>query len=368
MNCLVLQENLHQALSAILRTVTTKSDLPVLSNILLETKEGKLFLSATNLEMGIQTSIGGKTEENGSITAPAKLLGEFVATLPADKIHLYLKDGNLVVKGPNSQAQFATISASEFPPFPTVGQKTYTLSGESIKQIASHVAFAASSDEGRPVLTGLLIKQVDKDLQIAATDGFRLSVQKLSGETTSFPDVIIPARVIQEVAKILNDKKAENVSIQPSVNENQLIFSIADTQIFSRLLEGEFPNYQRIIPASSITTATVDKAVFLQAVKAAAIFARESANIVRFTIKKNLLIISANTPQIGDEKSEIEAETLGEDNEIAFNYRFLIDFLNSTTEERVVFEMTNPLSPGVFHPIKDISYNHIIMPVRVQGT
>ncbi len=366
MKCIVLKQNLHKALTLVLRTIQLKNDLPVLNNVLIEAKQGKLYLSGTNLELGVRTSIGGKIQTEGSITVPAKLFFEFISTLDSEKVELILKDKDFNVTGSYNQAKFTTIAASEFPPFPEREDKTFSIPADAVDKIATRVAFASSSDEGRPVLTGVEFKNADDNLIVAATDGFRLSIQKLQTKQT-FPDTVIPAKTIQEVAKIVHDANLEELVLGTSKNANQLIFTLADTEVFSRLLEGEFPNYQRIIPTSSSTRVTFDHNLFMRSVKAAAIFARESANIVRLQIKKAMLVISANSPQIGEQKSELEAKVEGEENEIAFNHRFVLDFLNSTSDEEIVLEMTNALSPGLFKGKKDDSYIHIIMPVRVQG-
>lgn len=367
MDCIVLQENLKQALAIVSRVISTKNELPVLSHVLIEAKEGKIYLSGTNLEMGVKVTIGGKVEKEGAVTVPARLLAEFIGTLASEKIYLTLKDNSLVVKTQRAQATFSTIPASEFPPFPQKGDDQFSFLAADIMRIANEVAFSASADDGRPVLNGIQLKSSDGALVTAATDGFRLSICRFKSSKDAFPDSIVPARTLEEIAKLCGEKKAESVTINLAKNTNQIIIKLPDTEVFSRLLEGEFPNYQRIVPSHSTTQATFDRLMMLQATRAAAIFAREAANIIRLKISKNSITVSANTPQIGEEKSEVEASVEGEVNEIAFNFRFLLDFLTSVSEEVVILEMTTPLSPVLLRGAKDSSFTHVIMPVRVQG-
>lgn len=367
LDCELLQENLHQALGIILRVTSVKSELPVLGNVLLEASKNKIFFSGTNLEMGTRLLIGGKIAKEGAITVPARVFAEFIATIPAGKVRLHVQDGILVVKSTSSQARFTTIPASEFPPFPKKGESAAVFQLVDLRLLAQQVAFAASTDEGRPVLTGVQFKKSDSKLMVAATDGFRLSVRSLSDIGNGLSQVIIPAKTLQEVAKIAVEKKAESITINLASSTSQLIFSLPDVEVYSRLIEGEFPNYERIIPQGGTTRIKVDRETLLRAVRAAAIFARESANIVKLQTAKNTLVLSANTPQLGEEKTEVEAEVEGEGGEIAFNFRFLLDYLNNIESSEVILEMTTPLSPALFRLKDDEALTHVIMPVRVQG-
>ncbi len=367
MKVTILRENLYHALSLVNRSSSTRGELPILENVLIKAEQGVITFSTTSLETGIATNVGGKIEEEGAITVSVRLLSEYVNTLRTDKIELTVKEGTLWVTGSKSKASFTTIPALEFPTFPQKEQKAFAMPVKDFRLITSYVTFAASSDEGRPVLTGILCKPTDDHLLVAATDGFRLSVCEFSSTYGFEKECVIPSRSLVEIGKIIEESKVDTIETAYAKGGNQLIFSLPDTSFFSRLIDGEFPEFKKIIPTSSTTNVTIEKEAFLQAIKAAAIFARESANIVRLTIKKNALVISANTPQIGEESSEIEVVVEGEENEIAFNFRFLIDFLNSVSEEEIVLQMTSPLSPALFRPVKNSAYSHIIMPVRVQG-
>jgi len=370
----VLQENLAKGLSLVSRSVAPKAQLPVLGNILLTTDKGRLKLSATNLETGINYWLGAKIEKEGAISVPAKILTEFVSSLPSEKIELEVKENSLNLICGAYQASFVGLPASEFPSLPTLKDKeTFSFpSGELLKSI-SQVSFAAASDEGRPVLTGVLFQVKENNLVLVATDGYRLSFKKMGKvkgveEAKEFKKgLIIPSRTLNEVGKILTDQEQEKgmgLTITPS--SNQIIFSTAEAEIVSRLIEGSFPEFEKIIPEKGTTKVVLETQDFIQAVRTAAIFARESANIVKFKVQSSKFKISANAPQVGENLIELEGKQEGEDNKIAFNSRYLLDFLNSVDTEQVSFEMTTPLNPGVFRPVGDPSYLHIIMPVRVQ--
>ena len=374
MKVLTLQENLSKGLSLVSRVVSSKAQLPILSNILLATDKGRLKLSATNLETGINYWLGAKIEKEGAISVPAKTLTEFVSLLPPEKVQLEVKDSTLNIVSGSYSANLVGLPASEFPVVPSLKEeKTFSFSPEELLKGISQTIFAASQDEGRPVLTGVLFQLKDEDLILVATDGYRLSFRKMKAgknlkEVKEFQrGLIIPARVLGEVEKIISgSQQKEEISLAITSSSNQIIFVTPEAEIVSRLIEGSFPEFEKIIPEKWTTKVVLEKEGFLRAVRTASIFARESANIVKFKIQNSKFKISANAPQVGDNLIELEAKQEGEENSIAFNSRFILDFLNSTEANEISFEMTTSLNPGIFRPAGDSSYFHIIMPVRVQ--
>lgn len=369
MKLTVLQENLSKGISSVERFVSTKTQLPVLSNIYLKTENGRLKLQATNLETGISLWLGAKVEKKGEATVPARIFSEFLSSLPKDKVKLELEGNLLKISCGAFKASFAGVPASDFPPLPTLGDKRPDMifSSASFFPAITQVSFAAAHDEGRPVLTGVKFEPREEKLALIATDGYRLSVKefKESKMKVSSP-MIIPARSLLEVLRLGGEGEEEEVGLSFTEKGNQVIFALPDAEIVTRLIEGDFPEYQKIIPASFSTKAILEKEAFLKAVKVAAIFARDSANIVRFEAKKDGFLIAANSPQVGENKTKIEAKLEGEEQKIALNCRFLLEFLGNLQEEEIVLEMTGPLNPAVFRLPQDPSYLHIIMPVRVQ--
>jgi len=329
------------------------------------------------LEMGVNVWVGGKIEKEGEVTIPAKAIGELVAGLPAGKVDLKLEKTSLTVSSSFSKGVFPTIAATDFPKVSGFPKKAnLTISLDLFSQSVAQVAFAAATDEGRPVLTGVLLKSEDKGVSLVATDGYRLSVKKLQATSCKLEaNIIVPARILMEVSRTKGsegdnkkkEKKGAILEIGLAEKGNQIIFALPDLEFSSRLIEGEFPDFTKIIPTQTTTQIKFDREEFLRAVRIASIFARESANIVKLKTEEGKLKISANSPQVGENESIIEAKVEGEDQEIAFNFRFLLDFLNNVSSDQILLEMTGPLNPGVFKPVGDDSFFHIIMPVRVQA-
>jgi DNA polymerase-3 subunit beta len=369
----ILQENLSKGLNIVNRFILPRAQLPILNNFLIKTEQGRLKLSATNLETGINLWLGAKVEKEGEICVPAKNLTEYIYLIPPQKINLEVEKNFLKITSESYQANFISLAASEFPLIPTLKKKPeISLNNKDLALAISQVAFAAAQDEGRPALTGVLFKIKKDKLILAATDGFRLSVKEISGlksgeESKLQKELIIPARALIEVGKIISEAGEENnLGLTITPGSNQIIFSTPEVEIISRLIEGKFPDFEKIIPEKSKTQVMIETEGLLQAVRAASIFAREAANIINFEIKGSKLEVSSNNPQLGENKVTLEAKTEGEGGKIAFNSRYLLDFLNSVKSDLVSFEMTTSLNPGIFKPANDKSYLHIIMPIRIQ--
>jgi DNA polymerase-3 subunit beta len=369
----VLQENLSKGLNIVNRFILPRAQLPILNNFLIKTEQGRLKLSATNLETGINLWLGAKIEKEGEICVPAKNLTEYISLIPPQKINLEVEKNFLKITSESYQANFISLAASEFPLIPTLKKKPeISLNNKDLALAIFQVAFAAAQDEGRPALTGVLFKIKKDKLILAATDGFRLSVKEIGGlkngeESKLRKELIIPARALIEVGKIMAEAGEENnLGLTITPESNQIIFSTPEVEIISRLIEGKFPDFEKIIPEKSKTQVMIETEGLLQAVRAASIFAREAANIINFEIKGSKLEVSSNNPQLGENKVTLEVKTEGEGGKIAFNSRYLLDFLNSVKSDLVSFEMTTSLNPGIFKPANDKSYLHIIMPIRIQ--
>lgn len=364
----VLKENINKALSIVGKSLSTRPQLPILGNILIKAEEHNLILSATNLEMGISYTIGAKVDTSGQTTVPGKLLIDFINSISAEKIDFELKDNNLTVKTNNTQSLFTTVNASDFPPFPHANENEKVFSLDKLKDSIQRMVFAASTDETRPVLTGVKVNMAGGKISLTATDGYRLSLDQVeTADKKEELNVILPAQTLLEVVRIAADVKAGQIGLFLIGSKNQIVFTLPNILIFTRIIDGEYPNVEKIIPGEFKTRVTIDRDSFTQTVKTASLFARGAANIIKIKISKDGLKLSANTPQVGENEDFVEAKVEGEEMEIAFNYRFLLDLLNNFPDESVVLEASGPLSPGLFKPQKPSSYVHIIMPVRVQG-
>src|SRR5579859_445652 len=371
MKIIVLSDDLQKKLSFISHAISTRSQLPILLHVLLETKEGKLQLSATDLEIGIETTIPATIEEEGGITVPAKLFLELVNSLPSDKVVLQTKETTLELSCRRVKSNLAGLSKEEFPTlFEEKGESVISLTQEHIKKYFSRVCFSASSDTTRPALSGILLQKKNNQFLLVATDGYRLSLQQnITVEENSShhideKPILVPARVLREV---LSEKGEESTGIFISRQNNQILFEHAESLLVGRLIEAEYPKYEKIIPTDFSTKVFFEREEMHKAIKLCAIFARETANIIKLSLKKDAIIVSANTPSVGDNIVEVEAKLEGEENDIAFNARYLLDLFTNMDAEQMSFEMTGPLNPGVFRIANDTSFLHLIMPIRTQG-
>lgn len=371
-----LQENLNRGLGIVGRAVATRTTLPITNNVLLATDQSRLKLVATNLEMAISYWTGAKIEEEGTVTVPARLLTEFVNSLPNDRIDIILpsKSKTLGLKCARFEARISGIDAKDFPPIPKVDEGITTrVEVEALRQAISQVAFAAATEESRPVLTGV-DAQFDKDLlTLAAADGFRLAVYKLplTAPVSARTEVIIPARTLAELNRLIGDSE-ETVDITVNAGKGQILFRLKDIELVSQLIQGSFPQYSQLIPANFTSRVVVDVAEFLRATKTASIFARDGSGIVRLLVTPGegqtagKLVISARSEEIGEDVGEIDAVVEGAEAKIAFNGKYLTDVLSVLRESQVALETTSPSSPGVLRPVGVDNYVHVVMPMFVQ--
>lgn len=366
MNIQILQENLLKALTRVGRVVSPRPQLPILQNVKIKVSKDGLEVSATNLESTETVWVGGKVEKEGELCVPARILIEFVSSLPAGAVQLITKDASLHITCAKFSAVIPGVPVAEFPSVEVVEkEKTAVIDKNKFISALSSILFSAASDEGRPILTGIKIKEESDETLFAATDGYRLSTKRITLPLKKFVDAVIPARTLSEVLKIAHEEKDDASIYIGKTTGGQIGFIVGDTTLTTRLLDGEYPNFERIIPKSFTTRVLIEKEPFARAVRSAAIFAKDNANIVRLVLDKQKIIVSANAPQVGENKIEVDAKTDGDGGEIAFNSRFLIEFLANLAEDEFVFEMTGALNPGVFKLSKDESFLHIIMPVRV---
>lgn len=358
---------LQKKLSLLNHAISTKSQLPILLNILLEVKDKTLTLSSTDLEIGITTSIDGVVEKEGSVTAPAKTFFELVNSFTSDTTVLEVSNNTLTVTTKNSTSSFQTLPVEEFPKlYQEKGDRIATFNTDSIQKEFESVLFASSTDTTRPALSGVLVKAEEKGVLLVATDGYRLS---LKHSTTTVEDktlsLIVPSRVFREVTSL--KEEGDSISVYIAKDHNQIIFEQGDTLLVGRLIDAQFPPFEKIIPTDHSTVTSFDREELLKAVKMCSIFARESANIIKFSLTKKSIVVSSQTPSLGENTVTVDAKLTGEENEIAFNARYLLDVLSHLSYDDLTFEMTGPLNPGVFKIQGDSSYLHLIMPIRIQG-
>jgi DNA polymerase III subunit beta len=369
-----LQENLARGLGIVGRAVSTRSTLPVLGNVLLATDGGRLKLSATNLEILITCWIGAKVEQEGSITVPARTISDLVNALPAEQVQLTLdeKSHTLHLASARSEANIKGIPAQEFPlVHETVEDGNFTVESEILKSMISQVAFAAATDDARPTLTGVLTRLKAGSMMMAATDGFRLSVReaKLKDYPEEPIEVVIPARALTELSRILDDE-TETVQIGMPSGRNQVVFRLENIVLVSQLIDGNFPDFQPVIPKRYTTRTVMSSGEFAKACKMAEIFAREASHTARVRVEPgNELMagyatISATSTETGDNAAQIDASVDGDEIEIAFNVRFMSQVLSVIETPQVALETTRSTEPGVIKPVGEEEFIHIIMPMH----
>ncbi len=371
MNVSVMQENLARGLGIVSRAVSSRATLPVLANVLLKTDNAGLKLTATNLEIGINCWVPGKVEAEGEITVPAKLLTDLVASLPNQRIDLQLsaKDRTLKVTCGGSRSSIKGIDADEFPVVAAIGDAPATsVDSRALREALGEVVFAAATDESRPILTGVLTKLAGSEMTLAAADNYRIAVRTLAmaQPVTAETSIVVPGRSYAELMRILPDAE-QPIEITITPNKSQVLFHVEGIDLVSRLIEGQFPNYEPVIPTSHASRAVIDREAFLAGARRASIFARDSANIVKVEIGgdgSSEVSITAHAADVGDNADAIEASVEGQATTIAFNARYLIDVLANLGADEAALELSGPLAPGVVRGIGKGDYVHVIMPVR----
>jgi DNA polymerase-3 subunit beta len=375
MKVTVLQESLARGLGLVSRAVSPRSTLPVLSNVLIATDEGRLRLSATNLELGITCWIGAKIEEEGSTTVPARTFADLVGTLPPEQVSLNLngQTQTLNVRCAASTTDIKCIDAQEFPPLPVPDMDgAILLNVSDFKDMISQVVFAASTDEARPVLMGVLVT-VEKDtITMAAADGFRLSVRKgsLSQPAAQPFTAIIPARALSELARVASDGSGGISMVLPK-GRGQVVFRMKEVEVVSQLIDGTFPEYQQIIPRAYKSRTILSTPALLKACKQAEIFAREGSNVARLNIKSagdlepGAVEISAQSEETGSNETIVAATIDGIGLLIAFNVKYMREVLEVIKSPNVALETSAPNAPGMIRPVGDDNFLHVIMPMHL---
>lgn len=361
----ILQQDFLPTLQSISRSVGVRATLPVLSNILLSCEGSKLKIVATNLEIGVIKLLSADIQDPGEITVPAKTLTEIVSGLNPVKIDLQT-DGEILNLSANKfKASINGIASSEFPVIPLPNSKGVTFKKEILLSCSS-ILFAAAVDEGRPILTGILTESSVNHLNFVATDGFRLANRSVRVDGSSKDlRALIPRRTFEEVLRILQEEEAGDVEVSTSPGQNQIIFKIGLTTVSSRLIEGQFPAWEKIIPENTTLRSLVDRAEILQAVKLASVFARSEANTITLKISPDKIILESSAKELGTQTNEVEAKSEGGDLTIAFNAKFLQDTLMACPSASVMMEFSGPLSATLIKPVGEDDLKFIIMPVRV---
>lgn len=375
MKLISLQENLKRGLSLVTHITSKNINLPILNNVLIKASKNKIELISTNLEIGIIHQVRGKVETEGSFTVDAKIVNDYVGLLPNDKVKVEENDGEVRLECNNYKTKIKGEKASEFPLIPNINKNTGFLCPISeFKKSLISVSFAVSNNDSRPELSGVLFIFNNKKLTLVATDSYRLAEKEISVSPVSKIEdevrFIVPSRTIQELNRILsgvNDNLLDGDeinNIEIYFSDNQILFSLGQTDLISRLISGNYPDYTQIIPKNIKTEALVDRLEFLRAVKASSIFSKAGINDVALEFKKNNLVVSASSGLSGESRIELNSENKGENGEIIVNYKYLVDGLNNINSDKVVLELVSSSSPFLLKPEPKDSYLYIVMPIR----
>jgi len=361
-----LQEKLKQALNITERIIGRNLTLPILNNLLLTTEDNKLRVSSTNLEIGINYWLTGKVAKGGSITVPARLISDLINNLPNKKIELRVKDRQLELRCEKFKAILKGLSADDFPIIPKIKEKPIIkINGATLRNSLAQVVEMVSLSESRPEISGVYMKFDKNTIRLAATDSFRLAeknIETRNGQSSSGQVMIVPQRTVQELVRILTDKESE---AEIALSTGQVLFNLEDCQVISRLIEGQYPDYQQIIPANFKTEAIVNREELINNIKIASLFSGKINNVkLIVNPKRALLEITAKDVDIGENKSQMGTKVNGKAIEVIFNYRYLLDGLNNIFSDKVVLGFNNSANPIVIRPVGDTSYTYLVMPIK----
>lgn len=362
MDLQVTQENLNKALQTVARVASGKSTLPILSNVLFKTIKNRLSISATNLDIAITQYIGAKIEKEGSITVPARLTQDFISNLPNSNIHLVQKDHKINIESGTYKSTINGTAADEYPVMPAITKGvTWNIPAQNLKKALSQVVIAASSDEARPLLTGVYIHTHGTNLFMVATDSYRLAEKNL-GTNKEELAILVPANALQDVLRIIGDSSGDVVITQ---DEQQVLFKVDDIELVARLLEGTYPDYRRLIPSSFTMSATLASAEFISIVKISSLFARESAGSITLELdeKQQTISVRSVASQLGENSATEAGEVVGS-GDITLNSRYLLEGLQAMNGEKVTIAFNGKLDPIVIKDPSNKDYIHIVMPLK----
>jgi len=356
---------LEEQLNTVSRAINNKTTLPVLGNVLLKVENGSLKLTTTNLEIAIETSTPVFESEDGETTVPVKLLLNYVNLLPKGLVNLEMKEKEtLNISSETSNTNIKCIPATEFPIIPKSQEElSFDISAKELHKAFIKTVFAAAIDGRRPVLAGVFLKIQEKELTVVATDSYRLAEQKINVDIDKNCAVIIPAHTVLELVRVLSKHGDGDMTLK--VSKNQIIFNVGSIFIISRLIEGMYPEYGKIIPQETTTKVRIPISELVTILKRVNLFAKDVSGGIKISVNQKGIEVISDNSQLGTEKATCDCKVEGEDQIISFNAEYVIDALNSMEGEEAILGLNNSLTPGVLRNPGDESYTHIIMPLKI---
>lgn len=365
----VLQENLNTSLQHLQKAIPSKPQLPILSSILIEIKNNQCTLSATDLYFAVRCTVQVDSEDSATFVVPGKQFKEIISSLNPGVLTVTYENTALTITSDKTKTTLSCLSSDDFPKFPQIEGSEFTLPFKHLEMIEKNIIFSASVDQARPVLTAILFEFSPEGLQVVSTDGFRLSTLVLDSSQSFEPETfLIPAKALSEVFRIASKLEVSQVRFIVSQELKQVIFYIEDVEVFVRLIEGAFPPYQKIIPLEFNTEVMFDSEELIEHLRRAHIFAKESSNIVKFVITDELVTITSSSPTYGTYIGELKSVSVsGKQNEIAFNIKYLLDYLSTTKETKHWFGMNESLKPALFKPESLQLLQYVVMPFKINS-
>lgn len=363
MKFIINQKSLSKHIGIAQKGISSRTTLQILDGILIEADKNKLTLTATDLEISIVTSVDCQVIESGSIVINSKIIGEIIKKLPDAPVHIDVKNSKVNIICENSEFNIIGSPGIDYPDLPLVEEeKNFTLSKELLKDAIRETVFATTQDETRPTLTGVLFEMENKSLSFVSLDGYRLALKKIDVDTENNISIIVPGRSLNELNKILDDGKD---SIETSISSGQILFNIGDTIFYSRLLEGQFFNYKDIMRKDHKSKVTVNKREFQNALERASLLAKEEkANLIRLNIEGNQIDIKSNS-EIGNVNEIVNSDKEGEDLNIAFNSKYILEGIRIIDAEEIVLHFMGSLNPCIINAVDNDKYTYLVLPVRL---
>jgi DNA polymerase-3 subunit beta len=360
------QKDLLSALNATNKAVDVNNTLPVLNNVLLKAEGKKLYFTSTNLEIAISYTIETDVKNEGDITIPSKLFTSYINYLKNENVDVEVESGDVLVKTSDSKTRIKGIPATEFPPIPVVEKEGgMTLTVKDLNKAIEQVVFAAALNTTRPILSGVYFQTEKDKLKMVSTDSYRLSEKTIpAADVSGDISCIVPAKTILELGAIL-DGLGEDEKVTITISKNQIMFSVGPVQLISRLIEGQFPNYEQIIPKSSKTKVEFEVSAISLVLKRINIFAKENNNKIILGVNEGKVTVTTESTQYGEGEITLDAKIDGEKNEIALNSQFLLDALGNIGDNKVLLEVGEKTTPVILKPKEGTGYTHIIMPLKI---
>ncbi len=365
------QQDLSRSLNIVSKAVTSRTTIPILKGILLEAKEdGTLKMVASDLDITIEEIINVEVRKKGSVVVQAKLFGDIIRKLPGREVEIEVSDGRVNIKSMNSRFSIVGMPADEFPEMKSEknGDSAIDFDPELIKSMIRKTSFAASIDESKGVITGILIELTNDEIRMVAIDGYRMAVSREAMINREEKSIIISAKIMNEISRIISDIGTDPAAkVKLIINDKRAEFIIENVRIALRLLDGDFIRYQDILPKDNLVKVRADRRDLMDSIERASLLSKEGKNnLIKLSIKDNLITITSRSEE-GNVSEEVPAQKTGDDLDIGFNSKYMIDVLKAIDDDEIIMNFNTGITPCLMQPVEGNSYEYLILPVRITG-